>query len=124
MEVMLVFLLILFFILVVGFGIENIFKIFFLLIILGFLIYFLGWIVVKYFWIILFIWFVSKLFLNKNRGNGFIYLRIYRRIDDDFFNLYRSNGSFGLINRIYGGIFNSREEVEEFFRIFFGGGFG
>ena len=124
MEVMLVPLLILFFILVAGFGIENTFKILPPLIILGLLIYFLGWIAVKYFWIILPIWFVSKLLSNKNRGNGSTYSRTYRRTDDDFFNSYRSNGSSGSTNRTYGGTFNSREEAEEFFRTFFGGGFG
>ena len=104
MEVMLVPLLILFFILVAGFGIENTFKILPPLIILGLLIYFLGWIAVKYFWIILPIWFISKLLSNKNRGSGSTYSRTYRRT--------------------YGGTFNSREEAEEFFRTFFGGGFG
>ena len=65
MEVMLIPLLILFFILVAGFGIENTFKILPPLIILGLLIYFLGWVAVRYFWIILPIWFVSKLFSKK-----------------------------------------------------------
>ena len=125
MEVMLIPLLILFFILVAGFGIENTFKILPPLIILGLLIYFLGWIAVKYFWIILPIWFVSRLLSNKNRGNGSTYSRTYRRTDDDFFNSYRSNGSSGSTNRrTYSGTFNSREEAEEFFRTFFGGGFG
>lgn len=68
MEVMLIPLLILFFILVAGFGIENTFKILPPLIILGLLIYFLGWVAVRYFWIILPIWFVSKLLSNKNKG--------------------------------------------------------
>ena len=125
MEVMLIPLLILFFILVAGFGIENTFKILPPLIILGLLIYFLGWIAVKYFWIILPIWFVSRLLSNKNRGTGSTYSRTYRRTDDDFFNSYRSNGSSGSTNRrTYSGTFNSREEAEEFFRTFFGGGFG
>ena len=66
-EVMLIPLLILFFILVAGFGIENTFKILPPLIILGLLIYFLGWVAVRYFWIILPIWFVSKLLSNKNK---------------------------------------------------------
>ena len=70
---MLIPLLILFFILVAGFGIENTFKILPPLIILGLLIYFLGWIAVKYFWIILPIWFISKLLSNKNRGSGSTY---------------------------------------------------
>ena len=104
MEVMLIPLLILFFILVAGFGIENTFKILPPLIILGLLIYFLGWIAVKYFWIILPIWFISKLLSNKNRGSGSTYSRTNRRT--------------------YSGTFNSREEAEEFFRTFFGGGFG
>ena len=125
MEVMLIPLLILFFILVAGFGIENTFKILPPLIILGLLIYFLGWIAVKYFWIILPIWFISKLLSNKNRGSGSTYSRTYRRDDDDFFNSYKSSGSrTGSTNRTNYGGFNSREEAEEFFRTFFGGGFG
>ena len=118
MEVMLIPLLILFFILVAGFGIENTFKILPPLIILGLLIYFLGWIAVKYFWIILPIWFVSKLLSNKNKGKNSTYSRTYRRTDDDFFNSGSTNRT------TYGGTFNSREEAEEFFRTFFGGGFG
>ena len=122
MEVMLIPLLILFFILVAGFGIENTFKILPPLIILGLLIYFLGWIAVKYFWIILPIWFISKLLSNKNRGNSSTYSRTYRRTDDDFFKSTESSGSTN--RRTYSGTFNSREEAEEFFRTFFGGGFG
>ena len=118
MEVMLVPLLILFFILVVSFGIENTFKILPPLIFLGLLIYFLGWIAVKYFWIILPIWFISKLLSNKNRGGSSTYSRTYRRTNDDFFNSGSTNRT------TYGGTFNSREEAEEFFRTFFGGGFG
>ncbi|OFL29424.1 hypothetical protein HMPREF2775_09200 [Fusobacterium sp. HMSC064B12] len=118
MEVMLIPLLILFFILVAGFGIENTFKILPPLIILGLLIYFLGWIAVKYFWIILPIWFISKLLSNKNRGGSSTYSRTYRRTNDDFFNSGSTNRT------TYGGTFNSREEAEEFFRTFFGGGFG
>ena len=118
MEVMLIPLLILFFILVAGFGIENTFKILPPLIILGLLIYFLGWIAVKYFWIILPIWFISKLLSNKNKGSSSTYSRTYRRINDDFFNSGSTNRT------TYGGTFNSREEAEEFFRTFFGGGFG
>ena len=118
MEVMLVPLLILFFILVAGFGIENTFKILPPLIILGLLIYFLGWIAVKYFWIILPIWFISKLLSNKNKGSSSTYSRTYRRTNDDFFNSGSTNRT------TYGGTFNSREEAEEFFRTFFGGGFG
>jgi len=79
-------------------------------------------IAVKYFWIILPIWFISKLLSNKNRGSGSTYSRTYRRTDDDFF---RNTGSSGSTNRrTYSGTFNSREEAEEFFRTFFGGGFG
>ena len=118
MEVMLIPLLILFFILVAGFGIENTFKILPPLIILGLLIYFLGWIAVKYFWIILPIWFISKLLSNKNNGSSSTYSRTYRRTNDDFFNSGSTNRT------TYGGTFNSREEAEEFFRTFFGGGFG
>ena len=118
MEVMLIPLLILFFILVAGFGIENTFKILPPLIILGLLIYFLGWIAVKYFWIILPIWFVSRLLSNKNKGSSSTYSRTYRRTNDDFFNSGSTNRT------TYGGTFNSREEAEEFFRTFFGGGFG
>ena len=83
---MLVPLLILFFILVAGFGIENTFKILPPLIFLGLLIYFLGWVAIKYFWIILPIWFLSKLLSNKNKGKNSTYSRTYRRTDDDFFN--------------------------------------
>ena len=118
MEVMLIPLLILFFILVAGLGIENTFKILPPLIILGLLIYFLGWIAVKYFWIILPIWFISKLLSNKNKGSSSTYSRTYRRTNDDFFNSGSTNRTS------YGGTFNSREEAEEFFRTFFGGGFG
>ena len=118
MEVMLIPLLILFFILVAGFGIENTFKILPPLIILGLLIYFLGWVAVRYFWIILPIWFVSKLLSNKNKGKNSTYSRTYRRTNDDFFNSGSTNRT------TYGGTFNSREEAEEFFRTFFGGGFG
>ena len=118
MEVMLIPLLILFFILVAGFGIENTFKILPPLIILGLLIYFLGWVAVRYFWIILPIWFVSKLLSNKNKGSSSTYSRTYRRTNDDFFNSGSTNRT------TYGGTFNSREEAEEFFRTFFGGGFG
>ena len=117
-EVMLIPLLILFFILVAGFGIENTFKILPPLIILGLLIYFLGWVAVRYFWIILPIWFVSKLLSNKNKGKNSTYSRTYRRTGDDFFNSGSTNRT------TYGGTFNSREEAEEFFRTFFGGGFG
>ena len=118
MEVMLIPLLILFFILVAGFGIENTFKILPPLIILGLLIYFLGWIAVKYFWIILPIWFISKLLSNKNKGSSSTYSRTYRRTNDDFFNSGSTNRT------TYGGTFNSKEEAEEFFRTFFGGDFG
>ena len=118
MEVMLIPLLILFFILVAGFGIENTFKILPPLIILGLLIYFLGWIAVKYFWIILPIWFISKLLSNKNKGSSSTYSRTYRKTNGDFFNSSSTNRT------TYGGTFNSREEAEEFFRTFFGGAFG
>ena len=122
MEVMLVPLLILFFILVVSFGIENTFKILPPLIFLGLLIYFLGWVAVKYFWIIIPIWVVSKLLSNKNKGKNSTYSGTYKRTDDDF---YRNTGSSSSTNRrTYSGTFNSREEAEEFFRTFFGGGFG
>ena len=122
MEVMLVPLLILFFILVVSFGIENTFKILPPLIFLGLLIYFLGWVAVKYFWIIIPIWLVSKLLSNKNKGKNSTYSGTYKRTDDDF---YRNTGSSSSTNRrTYSGTFNSREEAEEFFRTFFGGGFG
>ncbi len=122
MEVMLVPLLILFFILVAGFGIENTFKILPPLIFLGLLIYFLGWVAVKYFWIIIPIWVVSKLLSNKNKGKNSTYSGTYKRTDDDF---YRNTGSSSSTNRrTYSGTFNSREEAEEFFRTFFGGDFG
>jgi len=119
---MLVPLLILFFILVVSFGIENTFKILPPLIFLGLLIYFLGWVAVKYFWIIIPIWVVSKLLSNKNKGKNSTYSGTYKRTDDDF---YRNTGSSSSTNRrTYSGTFNSREEAEEFFRTFFGGDFG
>lgn len=118
MEVILIPLLILFFILVAGFGVENTFKILPPLIILGLLIYFLGWIAVKYFWIILPIWFISKLLSNKNKGSSSTYSRTYRKTNGDFFNSSSTNRT------TYGGTFNSREEAEEFFRTFFDGGFG
>ena len=122
MEVMLVPLLILFFILVVSFGIENTFKILPPLNFLGLLIYFLGWVAVKYFWIIIPIWVVSKLLSNKNKGKNSTYSGTYKRTDDDF---YRNTGSSSSTNRrTYSGTFNSREEAEEFFRTFFGGDFG
>ena len=122
MEVMLVPLLILFFILVVSFGIENTFKILPPLIFLGLLIYFLGWVAVKYFWIIIPIWVVSKLLSKKNKGKNSTYSGTYKRTDDDF---YRNTGSSSSTNRrTYSGTFNSREEAEEFFRTFFGGDFG
>ena len=122
MEVILVVSLILFFILVVSFGIENTFKILPPLIFLGLLIYFLGWVAMKYFWIIIPIWLVSKLLSNKNKGKNSTYSGTYKRTDDDF---YRNTGSSGSTNRrTYSGTFNSREEAEEFFRTFFGGGFG
>ena len=117
MEVILIPLLILFFILVAGFGVENTFKILPPLIILGLLIYFLGWIAVKYFWIILPIWFISKLLSNKNKGSSSTYSRTYRKTNGDFFNSSSTNRT------TYGGTFNSREEAVEFFRTFFGGGF-
>lgn len=117
MEVILIPLLILFFILVAGFGVENTFKILPPLIILGLLIYFLGWIAVKYFWIILPIWFISKLLSNKNKGSSSTYSRTYRKTNGDFFNSSSTNRT------TYGGTFNSREEAEEFFRTFFSGGF-
>lgn len=117
MEVILIPLLILFFILVAGFGVENTFKILPPLIILGLLIYFLGWIAVKYFWIILPIWFISKLLSNKNKGSSSTYSRTYRKTNGDFFNSSSTNRT------TYGGTFNSREEAEEFFRTFFDGGF-
>jgi len=121
-EVMLVPLLILFFILVVSFGIENTFKILPPLIFLGLLIYFLGWVAVKYFWIIIPIWVISKLLSNKNKGKNSTYSGTYKRTDDDF---YRNTGSSSSTNRrTYSGTFNSREEAEEFFRTFFGGDFG
>jgi len=119
---MLVPLLILFFILVVSFGIENTFKILPPLIFLGLLIYFLGWVAVKYFWIIIPIWVISKLLSNKNKGKNSTYSGTYKRTDDDF---YRNTGSSSSTNRrTYSGTFNSREEAEEFFRTFFGGDFG
>ena len=125
MEVILIPLLILFFILVAGFGVENTFKILPPLIILGLLIYFLGWVAIKYFWIIVPIWFLSKLLSNKNKERNSTYSRTYERTHN-FYNSHKNTGSnSGSTNRrTYGGTFNSREEAEEFFRTFFGGGFG
>jgi len=57
-------------------------------------------------------------FSNKNKGSSSTYSRTYRRTNDDFFNSGSTNRTS------YGGTFNSREEAEEFFRTFFGGGFG
>ena len=67
---MLVPLLILFFILVAGFGIENTFKILPPLIFLGLLIYFLGWVAIKYFWIILPIWWLARAGSEQGRNQS------------------------------------------------------
>ena len=67
-------------------------------------------------------WIIYNLLTGKNRKKSSTYSRTYRRTDDDFF---RNTGSSGSTNRrTYSGTFNSREEAEEFFRTFFGGGFG
>ena len=124
MEVILVALLILFFILVGAFGIENAFKMLPFVIFFGIAIYFVGWLIMFLAPVILF-WIIYNLLTGKNRKKSSTYSRTYRRTDDDFFNSYRSNGSSGSTNRrTYSGTFNSREEAEEFFRTFFGGGFG
>ena len=124
MEVILVALLILFFILVGAFGIENAFKMLPFVIFFGVAIYFVGWLIMFLAPVILF-WIIYNLLTGKNRKKSSTYSRTYRRTDDDFFNSYRSNGSSGSTNRrTYSGTFNSREEAEEFFRTFFGGGFG
>lgn len=114
MEVVLIPVLLLFFILAF-FRFGKIFRILPVLIILGFLIYFLGWFVIKYFWILLLIWLINRLLSNKNKRNSSTYSRTYQK-SDDFFN---SNN-----RTTYGRTFNSKEEAEEFFKTFFGNGFG
>ena len=121
MEVILVVSLILFFILVGTFGIENAFKMLPFVIFFGVAIYFVGWLIMFLAPVILF-WIIYNLLTGKNRKKSSTYSRTYRRTDDDFFNSYGSRT--GSTNRTYYGEFNSREEAEEFFRTFFGGGFG
>ena len=121
MEVMLVVSLILFFILVGTFGIENAFKMLPFVIFFGVAIYFVGWLIMFLAPVIL-VWIIYNLLTGKNRKKSSTYSRTYRRTDDDFFNSYGSRT--GSTNRTYYGGFNSREEAEEFFRTFFGGGFG
>ena len=121
MEVILVALLILFFILVGAFGIENAFKMLPFVIFFGIAIYFVGWLIIFLAPVILF-WIIYNLLTGKNRKKSSTYSRTYRRADDDFFNSYGSRT--GSTNRTYYGGFNSREEAEEFFRTFFDGGFG
>ena len=121
MEVILVALLILFFILVGAFGIENAFKMLPFVIFFGIAIYFVGWLIMFLAPVILF-WIIYNLLTGKNKKKSSTYSRTYRRADDDFFNSYGSRT--GSTNRTYYGGFNSREEAEEFFRTFFGGGFG
>ena len=121
MEVILVVSLILFFILVGTFGIENAFKMLPFVIFFGIAIYFVGWLIMFLAPVILF-WIIYNLLTGKNRKKNSTYSRTYRRADDDFFNSYGSRT--GSTNRTYYGGFNSREEAEEFFRTFFGGGFG
>ena len=121
MEVILIPLLILFFILVGTFGIENAFKMLPFVIFFGVAIYFVGWLIMFLAPVILF-WIIYNLLTGKNRKKSSTYSRTYRRTDDDFFNSYGSRT--GSTNRTYYGGFNSREEAEEFFRTFFGGGFG
>ena len=121
MEVILVVSLILFFILVGTFGIENAFKMLPFVIFFGVAIYFVGWLIMFLAPVILF-WIIYNLLTGKNRKKSSTYSRTYRRTDDDFFNSYGSRT--GSTNRTYYGGFNSREEAEELFRTFFGGGFG
>ena len=122
MEVMLIPLLILFFILVGAFGIENAFKMLPFIVFLGIAIYFVGWLIIFLAPVILFL-IIYNFLTAKNRKKSSTYSRTYRR-DDDFFNSYKSSGSrTGSTNRTNYGGFNSREEAEEFFRTFFGGGF-
>ena len=121
MEVILVVSLILFFILVGTFGIENAFKMLPFVIFFGVAIYFVGWLIMFLAPVILF-WIIYNLLTGKNRKKSSTYSRTYRRTDDDFFNSYGSRT--GSTNRTYYGGFNSREEAEEFFRTFFGGNFG
>ena len=117
MEVILVVSLILFFILVGTFGIENAFKMLPFVIFFGVAIYFVGWLIMFLAPVILF-WIIYNLLTGKNRKKSSTYSRTYRRTDDDFFNSGSTNRT------TYGGTFNSREEAEEFFRTFFGGNFG
>ena len=124
MEVILTSLLILFIILVIAFGIENTFKILPFVIFFGLAIYLLGWLIIYLAPVILLV-FLYNLLTGKNRRKNSTYSRTYRRTsNDDFFNSYRNTGSSSSNRRTYGGTFNSREEAEEFFRTFFGGGFG
>jgi len=120
-EVILVVSLILFFILVGTFGIENAFKMLPFVIFFGVAIYFVGWLIMFLAPVILF-WIIYNLLTGKNRKKSSTYSRTYRRTDDDFFNSYGSRTGSTNALPICG--FNSREEAEEFFRTFFGGGFG
>ena len=110
MEVIIVALLILFVILIITLGIENTFTILLPVSFLGFAIYLLGrfiMYVLPAILILLFVIFIMAIIKNKTRGST-----------------YRKTKSNSSSNRKTYYRYNSREEAEEFFRTFFGGGFG
>ena len=110
MEVIIVALLILFVILIITLGIENTFTILLPVSFLGFAIYLLGrfiMYVLPAILILLFVIFIMAIIKNKIRGST-----------------YRKTKSNSSSNRKTYYRYNSREEAEEFFRTFFGGGFG
>ena len=110
MEVIIVALLILFVILIITLGIENTFSILLPVSFLGIAIYLLGQFI-KYFLpvilILFFVIFIIGIIKKKSRSST-----------------YKKTKSSSSSNRTTYGRFNSREEVEEFFRTFFGEGFG
>ena len=110
MEVIIVALLILFVILIITLGIENTFSILLPVSFLGIAIYLLGQFI-KYFLpvilILFFVIFIIGIIKKKSRSST-----------------YKKTKSSSSSNRTTYGRFNSREEAEEFFRTFFGGGFG
>ena len=110
MEVIIAALLVLFVILIITIGIENTFTILLPISFLGIAIYLLGWFimyVLPAISILLFVIFIIGIIKKKARSST-----------------YRKTKSSSSSNRTTYGRFNSREEVEEFFRTFFGGGFG
>ena len=110
MEVIIAALLVLFVILIITIGIENTFTILLPISFLGIAIYLLGrfiMYVLPAISILLFVIFIIGIIKKKARSST-----------------YRKTKSSSSSNRTTYGRFNSREEVEEFFRTFFGGGFG